>query len=154
MGRARPAAPRDPQASNWRAFRYPFIFGQVDPALFDHHAWRDCARRALGTRDFSDLAADRYGADDPLLVDYICSNTLPRRGFQAEPDEVLVTLGAQNALYLAVELLARIDRLAVTEEPGYPDFAETLRRASSPIHFLPVDAMGLDPRGCPRPRAS
>ncbi|ABA81447.1 aminotransferase class I/II-fold pyridoxal phosphate-dependent enzyme [Rhodobacter sphaeroides] len=135
--------------SNWRAFRYPFIFGQVDPALFDHHAWRDCARRALGTRDFSDLAADRYGADDPLLVDYICSNTLPRRGFQAEPDEVLVTLGAQNALYLAVELLARIDRLAVTEEPGYPDFAETLRRASSPIHFLPVDAMGLDPARLP-----
>ncbi len=135
---------------NWRSFRYPFIFGQVDPDLFDHHAWRDCARRALGTRDFSELSADRYGADDPLLIDYICSNTLPRRGFNAEPDEVLLTLGAQNALYLAVELLARIDRLAVTEEPGYPDFAETLRRASSPIHFLPVDEMGLDPARLPQ----
>ncbi|MTE00554.1 aminotransferase class I/II-fold pyridoxal phosphate-dependent enzyme [Paracoccus sp. YIM 132242] len=134
---------------NWRDFRYPFIFGQADPTLFDHNAWRDCARRALGTRDFSELAADRYGADDPLLLDYICSNTLPRRGFNARPDEVLVTLGAQNALFLAIELLARVDRLAVTEEPGYPDFAETLRRARSPTTFLPVDSMGLDPAMLP-----
>lgn len=138
---------RKPQ--NWRDFRYPFIFGQVDPDLFDNNAWRDCARRALGTKDFADLAADRYGTDDPLLIDYICSNTLPRRGFYANSDQVLVTMGAQNALYLAIELLARIDRLAVTEEPGYPDFAETLRRASSPIHFLPVDEMGMDPAMLP-----
>lgn len=135
--------------ANWQDYRYPFIFGQADPSLFDHSAWRDCARRALGTRDFGELAADRYGADDPLLVDYICSNTLPRRGIDAQPDQVLVTLGAQNALFLAVELLARADRLAVTEEPGYPDFAETLRRAQSPTVFLPVDDMGLDPEGLP-----
>ncbi|MDS9469058.1 PLP-dependent aminotransferase family protein [Paracoccus sp. MBLB3053] len=131
--------------SNWRDFRFPFIYGQADPRLFDHNAWRDCARRALGTRDFAELAADRYGADDPLLVDYICSNTLPRRGIEAGPDEVLVTMGAQNALFLAIELLARADRLAVTEEPGYPDFAETLRRAKSPTSFLPVDDKGLVP---------
>jgi len=135
--------------TNWRDFRFPFIYGQADPALFDHNAWRDCARRALGTRDFASLAADRYGADDPLLIDYICSNTLPRRGIAARPDEVLVTLGAQNALFLAVELLARADRLAVTEEPGYPDFAETLRRAQSPTTFLPVDDRGLRPCDLP-----
>ncbi|MBC9245202.1 PLP-dependent aminotransferase family protein [Paracoccus sp. 11-3] len=131
--------------ADWRNYRYPFIYGQADPALFDHNAWRDCARRALGTRDFAELAADRYGADDALLVDYICSNTLPRRGIHARSDEVLVTLGAQNALYLAIELLSRADRLAVTEEPGYPDFAETLRRAQSPTIFQPVDDKGLDP---------
>lgn len=135
--------------ADWRSYRYPFIYGQPDARLFDHHAWRDCARRALGTRDFADLSADRYGADDPLLIDYICSNTLPRRGIHARPDEVLVTLGAQNALYLVVELLCRADRLAVTEEPGYPDIAETLRRSRSPTAFLPVDKFGLDPESLP-----
>jgi len=135
--------------ANWRDYRFPFIYGQADTRLFDHNAWRDCARRALGTRDFAELAADRYGADDPLLVDYICSHTLPRRGIHARPEEVLVTMGAQNALFLAVELLARADRLAVTEEPGYPDFAETLRRAQSPTTFLPVDAGGLNPELLP-----
>lgn len=136
--------------ANWRDYRYPFIFGQADETLFDHGAWRDCARRALGSRDFPDLAADRYRADDPLLVDYICSNTLQRRGIMARPDEVLVTMGAQNGLYLTVELLARADRLAVMEEPGYPDFAETLRRAQSPTTFLPVDEMGLNPADLPQ----
>ncbi|ABL69745.1 PLP-dependent aminotransferase family protein [Paracoccus denitrificans] len=131
--------------ANWRDFRYPFIYGQSDPALFDHNAWRDCARRAWGTRDFGELASDFYGADDPMLIDYICSHSLPRRGIQAESDEVLVTLGAQNALFITVELLARGDRLAVTEDPGYPDFAETLRRAHSPTTFLDVDEGGLNP---------
>lgn len=135
--------------ANWRDFKYPFIYGQTDPRLFDHNAWRDCARRALGTREFAQLAADQYGADDPLLVDFICSNTLPRRGFNASPDEVLVTLGAQNALFLAIELLARVDRLAATEEPGYPDSAETLRRAHSPTTFVPVDESGLIPELLP-----
>ncbi|AUM75810.1 MocR-like pyridoxine biosynthesis transcription factor PdxR [Paracoccus jeotgali] len=134
---------------DWRSYKYPFIFGQTDPSLFDNNAWRDCARRALGSRDFADLSADRYGADDPLLVDYICSNTLPRRGINASHDEVLITLGSQNALFLAVELLARADRIAVTEEPGYPDFAETLRRAYSPTTFLPVDSLGLNPADLP-----
>ena len=134
---------------NWRDFRYNFIFGQSDPDLFDHGAWRDCARRAWGLRDFNELAADQYGADDRMLVDYICSHTLPRRGIHATRDEVLVTLGAQNALYLAIELLARADRLAVTEEPGYPDFAETLRRAFSPTTFVAVDDSGLDPARLP-----
>lgn len=135
--------------ADWRDYRYPFIYGQADASLFDHNAWRDCARRAWGTRDFAELAADQYGADDALLVDYIRSNTLPRRGIHAGPDEVLVTLGAQNALFLAIELLARADRLAVTEEPGYPDFAEALRRAQSPTCFLPLRDGGLDPAELP-----
>lgn len=124
-------------------------------------ATRDCltttpgatAPAGLGARHFGELAADSYGADDPMLLDYICSHSLPRRGIHAQPDEVLVTLGAQNALFITVELLARVDRLAVTEDPGYPDFAETLRRAHSPTTFLTVDEGGLDPQMLPQARA-
>lgn len=135
--------------ANWRDYRFPFIYGQADPRLFNHSAWRDCARRAMGTRDFSTLAADQHSQDDPMLVDYICSNTLVRRGINAAPDQVLVTLGAQNALYIAVELLARANRPAVMEEPGYPDFAELLRRSPSPVRFAAVDDGGLNPADLP-----
>ena len=31
---------------DWQSYLYPFIYGQPDPVLFDHNAWRDCARRA------------------------------------------------------------------------------------------------------------
>ncbi|MDO5605333.1 MAG: PLP-dependent aminotransferase family protein [Paracoccus sp. (in: a-proteobacteria)] len=135
--------------ADWQDYRYSFIYGQADPTLFDVDAWRDCVRQATGRREFGELAADRYGSDDPLLVDFICANTLPRRGIMAQPENVLITLGAQNALYIAVELLSAPDRLAVMEEPGYPDFAETLRRARSPIRFLPIDSQGLAPADLP-----
>ena len=135
--------------ANWADYLYPFIFGQPDPLLFDHAAWRDCVMKATGRRDFNQLAADQFGRDDPMLVDYICSHSLPRRGIAASPDQVLITLGAQNALYLAIGLLARPDRLAVMEEPGYPDFAETLRRSDCPVHFQPTDGHGLDPETLP-----
>lgn len=135
--------------ADWPSYRYPFIYGQADPSLFDLGAWRECVRQAMGSRDFTDLAADRYGLDDPLLVDFICANTLPRRGIFAQPENVLITVGAQNALYIAVELLAGPDRLSVMEEPGYPDFAEILRRARWPVHFQPIGAQGLDPHDLP-----
>lgn len=134
---------------DWRTYEYPFIYGQPDPDLFDHTAWRECVRQSIGRRDFSVLATDSYGRDDPTLVDYICSNTLPRRGITATPDQVLITLGAQNALYMAVDLLAGPERLTVMEEPGYPDFAEILARANCPVHYQPIDALGLNPAQLP-----
>ncbi|WP_395517462.1 MocR-like pyridoxine biosynthesis transcription factor PdxR [Pseudorhizobium flavum] len=137
--------PRD-----WRNYPYPFIYGQADPALFNHSAWRDCVRRALGTRDFVQLADDRLTMDDELLVDYICRNTLPRRGIRAKPEQILITLGAQNALWLATQLLARRDRQAVLEDPGYPDFAETLRIVNMPTTYIPVDSQGLNPALLPQ----
>jgi len=32
---------------NWREFRYPFIYGQYDPALFPLSEWRECTRQAM-----------------------------------------------------------------------------------------------------------
>ena len=90
---------------NWREFPYPFIYGQVDDELFSHSEWRDCARQALGMRNFSTMAGDFGQHDDPMLVNYICSRSLPRRGIKARPEQILVTLGAQNALYLVAQLL-------------------------------------------------
>lgn len=136
--------------ADWRSYPYPFIYGQGDPGLFDHAAWRDCARRALSAREFAELAFDLLTRDDPMLIDYICTRTLPRRGIMARPEEVLITVGSQNALFLAIDILARPDRLAVLEEPGYPDFVETLRRSDAPLQWVPVDSDGLDPASLPK----
>lgn len=130
--------------ADWRSQPYPFIFGQADPRLFDLAAWRDCARRALGARDFGDLTDDLMTRDDPMLIDHICSSTLPRRGICATPDQVLITVGSQNALYIVMELLASGVRPTAIEEPGYPDFAETLRARGAPMRLVPVDEGGMD----------
>ena len=88
----------------------------------------------FGRRDFDDMARDAAASDDPMLVNYICSRTLPRRGIAAEPGEILVTVGAQNALWLTIQLLAKNGLHAVCENPGYPDIATAPALERRPGH--------------------
>ena len=55
--------------------------------------------------NFTALTMDQFANDDPELVTFIARHTLPRRGIMAGPDEILVTMGAQNALWIAAQLL-------------------------------------------------
>ena len=131
--------------ANWRAYRYNFIYGQPDAALFDSANWRLCALQALGRRDFGAMADDLYDQDDPMLVDYLCRQTLPRRGIEAAPDEVLLTLGAQNALWLTAHLLLGPGRRAVIEDPGYPALRAIVAQTGAQALPVSVDAEGLVP---------
>ncbi|NGQ91367.1 PLP-dependent aminotransferase family protein [Rhodobacter sp. HX-7-19] len=128
---------------DWRSYPYPFIYGQADPALFDHQNWRLCALQALGRREFETLTADRYERDDPLLIEYLLRNILPRRGIEARPSEVLVTMGAQNALWLAAQVLLRPGGHAVVENPGYPGFRAMCAQAGARVTPVAVDEGGL-----------
>jgi len=128
---------------DWRAYPYPFIYGQADPTLFDHQNWRLCALQALGRKEFETLTADRYERDDPLLIEYLLRNILPRRGIEARPGEVLVTMGAQNALWLAAQVLLGPGGHAVVENPGYPGFRAMVAQAGARVTPVPVDEGGL-----------
>lgn len=128
---------------NWREYAYPFVYGQADPSLFNHSDWRDCARQALGLRNFEAMAGDKGEADDPLLVDYIRARTLPRRGVMVTGEQILVTMGAQNALFLLAEILCARDAKVAIEDPCYPDLRNTLRRLGAEIVLVPVDDHGM-----------
>lgn len=134
---------------DWQSFRYPFIYGQADPSLFDHANWRLCALQALGQRDFAAMTADYNERDDPRLVEFIARHSLPRRGILAAPDEILVTLGAQNALWLAAQVLLSKKRTAVIESPSYPGLTDILARTRCTIETVRVDADGLVPDEIP-----
>ena len=128
---------------NWREYPFPFIYGQVDNELFPMSEWRDCARQALGMRNFGNMVGDFGMNDDPMLVNYICSRSLPRRGIRARPEQILVTLGAQNALYLVAQLIVDVGKRVVIENPAYPDLRDILRQRTAHISELPVDDGGL-----------
>ena len=134
---------------DWASYRYPFIYGQTDPSLFDHQNWRQCALRALGKRDFEALTSDYYERDDPLLIEYIRRNILPRRGIDAPAGQVLVTLGAQNALWLAAQVLLGAGRLGVLENPCYPSLRGILQQTNCRVASVDVDESGLPPHAIP-----
>ncbi len=134
---------------DWARYPYPFIYGQTDPALFDHANWRHCALRALGARDFHALSADHYDRDDPKLVEFIARHILPRRGILAQPSEILVTMGAQNALWLAAQVLLTQRRTAVIENPCYHALRDILTQSRCHLHPVSVDRDGLPPEALP-----
>jgi GntR family transcriptional regulator/MocR family aminotransferase len=128
---------------DWRSYPYPFIYGQADERIFDHSNWRQCALQALGKREFSTVTADSYERDDPELVKYIALNTLPRRGIHAKPEQILITMGGQNALWLAAQVLLNQRRTAVMENPGYPGLRVALNLARCNVVNVPVDHAGM-----------
>jgi GntR family transcriptional regulator/MocR family aminotransferase len=128
---------------DWRNYPYPFVYGQTDPTLFDHQNWRLCALQALGKRDFETLTSDQYERDDPKLVEYILRNILPRRRISARPENVLITLGAQNALWIAAQMLLTQRRVATIENPCYPGLRDILGQTRCRTHAVDVDDQGL-----------
>ena len=135
--------------ANWAGFRYPFIYGQADPTLFDSANWRLCALEALGRKDFNALTTDYFDSDDPKLLDFIARQTLPRRGILAKPDEILLTLGAQNALWLTAQVLLTQRRSAAIEDPCYPALRGILQQSRCHLTAVPVDQDGLNPDDLP-----
>lgn len=132
-----------PRPDDWRHAPYPFIYGQFDPTLFPISEWRDATRKAMGRRWLEDWTEDRYVDDDPMLIDQIRRRLLPRRGVAADPDEILITLGGQNAIYLVAELLIPWNAPAVIEEPGYPDARAIMGARTRNLRAQPVDDHGI-----------
>ena len=135
---------------DWRQFPYPFIYGQADPDLFHQSNWRLCALEALGKKQFDSLTVDYAERDDPELIDFIARHTLPRRGILARPEQILVTVGAQNALWMVAQILLGAGRLAVCENPGYPGLRDILNHAGCRKYMVDVDDDGLPPDMLPK----
>lgn len=142
--RMRPA--RQPHVSkpqDWQSYTYPFISNQVDPTLFPIAAWRECSRQAMGIRGLDAWTSDTSGNDDPALAEQIRTRLLPRRGIMASADQILVTMGAQNALYLLASLLISPDTRVAIEDPGYPDARNIFGLKTKHVRPIQVDDHGL-----------
>jgi GntR family transcriptional regulator/MocR family aminotransferase len=129
--------------ANWHDYPYPFIYGQADAAQFPITEWRDCVRQAMSRKWMDAWTDDRYAADDPILIEQIRRRVLTRRGILASPDEIIVTLGAQNALFLLGQLLVRAQTKVAIEDPGYPDMRNILNLFSQNLLPVPLDNEGI-----------
>jgi len=128
---------------NWRDFKYCFVYGQIDPGLFPVRHWRECWRDAVGVQEITDWSQDLVDRDDTLLLEQIRTRLLPRRGLWVDEDQILVTVGAQNALYIILRLLLEKQRCFGIEEPGYPDARNIASIFTEHIKPLKTDGDGL-----------
>jgi DNA-binding transcriptional MocR family regulator len=113
---------------------------------------------SVGAPDFDDLVRDLTVAGSelpqrgrghgyvplgwPELRDQV-AQLLSRRGAPTSPDEVLITNGAQEAISLAVGLVAADGRRIAVESPGYSSALDAIARAGGQPLAIERDAAGL-----------
>ncbi|MGS0737635.1 MocR-like pyridoxine biosynthesis transcription factor PdxR [Pseudomonas sp. GG8] len=128
---------------NWREYRYPFIYGQIEADEQTAARWRDCARIAAMGAHMRSWVDDQVTLDDPLLVEQIIQRVLPKRGIKARPEEILVTIGTQNSLYMLAQLLGRPGLIMGLEDPGYVDARNIFGLIGCDLRPLRIDGQGL-----------
>lgn len=129
--------------NNWQSFEYPFIYGQIQHEFFPLEQWRDVARKSMSGHWNKYWVNDMVDTDDPILIEQIRTRLLPRRGIYVEPNEIIITIGTQNSLYLLANLLCNSNTRMAVETPGFRDAFNIFSLFNSQIHQQPVDQDGM-----------
>jgi GntR family transcriptional regulator / MocR family aminotransferase len=129
--------------ADWQRYPYPFLYGQFDSSLFPIRAWRECSTNALRATAVRDWASDRMDQDDSALLEQLQQRILPTRGIWASRDEILITMGAQQANYILAEILVSAQTVLGLEDPGYPDVRNIFETRGARVQSLPVGPQGI-----------
>ncbi len=137
---------------NWFDYPYPFIYGHINIEEFPLYQWRECSRIAESRGKLHEWVEGFIDMDDPELITQIRQQILSKRGIVAQDDEILITLGTQNSLYLLSSLLGDKNITFGIENPGYVELRHIVSLGGSAVKPLAIDAEGLQPgkqlQGC------
>lgn len=115
------------------------------PALeqFPMREWTEAAASAWRA-----LSAAELDYPDPLgyrpLREAVAEHLAIVRGVRADPEQVMIVAGSQQALWLAAHAAADPGDEAWVEDPGYPGARRAFAAAGLTVRPIPVDAEGID----------
>ncbi|WP_265445195.1 PLP-dependent aminotransferase family protein [Flexivirga meconopsidis] len=137
--------PHIEKVADWSSYPYPFLAGQVDVRSFPVRAWQRALRESLYHPHIYPSLQDSLGSDDPMLVDVVRRQLLPARGIEAEPEEILITVGSQHGLDLLGRSLLGSRSTVAVESPGYLDARHIFARTGAALRPMSVDGDGAVP---------
>lgn len=132
------------------AVAYDFRLGTPDSRSFPYDIWRRLSSRALRqlskTAQLYDHASGRLA-----LREAIAQHISFARAVSCEPEDVIVTSGAQQAFDLLARVLVTPGRTVVAvEDPGYPSVRAVFLAAGARVVGVPVDEEGVIVEQLPR----
>jgi len=143
--------PRSAPNSTWlgRTIRYDFRYGIPAVAALPHRVWRRLTHTrlragALGTSRYTQPEGD--GRLRTALAKYLNRE----RAIAAQPDQVVIVNGSQQALDLAARVLLDVGDRVVVEEPHSRGACEVFQSAGARFVSGPVDGDGLNVTTLPR----
>lgn len=118
--------------------------GAPEPALFPRRAWTRALRRAVDTLPDPRLGYGEFGGA-PELRTALAEHLGRVRGAAAEPGQVVVTAGYQQALGIFCRLVrSRGGRRIAIEDPGYRIAAWAIEAEGLEAIAVAADDAGLD----------
>ncbi|MGH7237976.1 MAG: aminotransferase class I/II-fold pyridoxal phosphate-dependent enzyme, partial [Candidatus Saccharimonadales bacterium] len=103
-------------------------------------AYRNCANKAR----FQKVVTGPLAAGTPALREVLVNYLAETRGLQLSIKHLLITQGAQMALYIAAQLLLRPGDAAVVGGPGYYMANHVFLQAGAQLISVKVDENGMD----------
>lgn len=82
-------------------------------------------------------------AGDPQLREMLAGYLRNSRGLVCDPDQIIITAGTQQALFMCAQLLLNPGDTAAMENPGYPRAASALTLNGGKLVGIGVDAEGI-----------
>jgi GntR family transcriptional regulator/MocR family aminotransferase len=121
---------------------HDFRVGIPDAGLFPFDTWRRvlAAESRLGAHGPGTYAAP---GGLPRLREAIARSVSYARDVRAEPDDVVVTAGAQQGLDLIARVLLEPGDVVAVEDPGYPNARRLFASHGARVVPIPVDDEGL-----------
>ncbi len=130
----------------WPAVRFDFRTGSTALDVFPVRAWERTLQAAWrdlasgGGRGLTDYT--RPEGDGRLRVE-LAAYLGRSRAVRAEPEQVVVTSGAQGAMAVGARLWLGGGRRLAVEDPGGPHLQRTFSGLGIPLVHVPVDDRGL-----------
>jgi GntR family transcriptional regulator / MocR family aminotransferase len=138
-------APTAPLVNSRPQTEYPFNFrlGTSDKAHFPFDIWRRLSARALRAISKAPPAELELQGRQKLR-EAISKHVSVARAVACQPDDIVVTSGAQSAFDLIARILVTSGRTTVAvEDPGYPALRKAFALAGARVVPVRVDEEGL-----------
>lgn len=130
----------------------PGYSGQLQPGVanvqhFPFRQWQQLLQRHANRTVLCGMAdPSGYPPLRQALVKYLRQS----RQLVCDDNTVLITAGAQQALFIAAKLVAASQQAVLMESPGYPRLKQALQLAELDIGFVPAaSSSGLNPASLP-----
>jgi len=145
-----PAPPNTMAKPSLKPLR-PFRPGHPDMRLFPHRQWGQCVARTARTDPQAlTMQSDPFG--DASLRTAIADYLAEWRAMQVQPEQILITAGASDALEVCVRTLTGPGDVIAMENPGYPVLRTLIQSLKLKTAWLEVDEHGAQvPTTAPTP---
>lgn len=116
--------------------------GELTKSLLPHSEFQEILSNQL----FTGYLGYDHPQGSELLRETICAHVKEYKNIKTEPDSVLITSGAQQALHLIIQCLLKPGDAVAIEDPSYCYSLPIFQSAGLKIFYLPVDKHGIDPQ--------